>query len=65
MLHDVISARYEQTATIITSNLSVNEWQQAFPNQLLGSATIDRLLHNAYQLKLEGQSYRLAKKREV
>ena len=65
VLHDVISARYEQTATIITSNLSVNEWQQAFPNQLLGSATIDRLLHNAYQLKLEGQSYRLAKKREV
>lgn len=64
-LHDVISARYEQAATIITSNLAVSEWQQAFPNQLLGSATIDRILHNAYQLKLEGQSYRSAKKENL
>lgn len=28
------------------------------PNKLLGAATIDRLKHNAYQLILEGQSYR-------
>ena len=65
VLHDVISARYEQAATIITSNLAISEWQQAFPNQLLGSATIDRILHNAYQLKLEGQSYRSAKKENL
>lgn len=62
IIHDVISSRYENAATIITSNLAVEEWQHAFPNQLLASATIDRVLHNAYTLKLEGKSYRSAKK---
>ena len=36
----------------------LHEGQQAFPNQLLGAATIDRLQHNAYILILEGMSYR-------
>jgi DNA replication protein DnaC len=57
-LHDLIAQRYEKAATIVTSNLALHEWQQAFPNQLLGAATIDRLQHNAYILKLEGMSYR-------
>lgn len=57
-LHDVIAERYESKATLVTSNLDVSEWQDAFPNKLLGAATIDRLKHNAYQLILEGQSYR-------
>lgn len=57
-LHDLIAQRYEKTTTIVTSNLALHEWQQAFPNQLLGAATIDRLQHNAYILILEGMSYR-------
>ncbi|MFD3323099.1 ATP-binding protein, partial [Alteromonas macleodii] len=35
-----------------------SEWGQAFPNKLLGAATLDRLRHNAYRLVLEGESYR-------
>ena len=57
-LHELIAARYETTATIVTSNLALHEWQQAFPNQLLGAACIDRLQHNAYVLILDGVSYR-------
>lgn len=57
-LHDLIDERYEQNATIITSNLDFTEWGDAFPNKLLGSATLDRLRHNAYRLILEGESYR-------
>ena len=49
---------YEQAATIITSNLDFREWSDAFPNRLLGAATLDRLRHNAYRLILEGPSYR-------
>lgn len=60
-LHDIIAARYESSATIVTSNLDFNEWQDAFPNKLLGAAMIDRLKHNAYQLVLEGKSYRSVK----
>lgn len=61
-LHELIAERYEHTAMILTSNLALEEWQQAFANQLLGVATIDRLKHNAYQLILEGKSYRSFKK---
>ena len=42
-LHDLIAERYEQTTTIVTSNLDFSEWDQAFPaNRLLASATLDR-----------------------
>jgi DNA replication protein DnaC len=58
VLHDLISERYELSSTIITSNLAVSEWHEAFTNKLLGSATIDRLRHNAYELELDGKSYR-------
>ena len=61
-LHDLIAERYEQGATIVTSNLDFSEWDQAFPaNRLLASATLDRLRHNAYCMVLDGQSYRAPK----
>lgn len=56
--HDVISERYERKATIITSNLDVPEWPDAFPNRILGAATVDRLRHGAYKIVLAGRSYR-------
>ena len=56
--HDLVAERYEQGATIISSNLDFPEWGDAFPNRLLGAATLDRLRHGAYRLTLEGQSYR-------
>jgi len=57
-LHELIAERYEKAATLVTSNLAIEEWQQAFPNKLLGAATIDRLQDNAYITILEGKSYR-------
>ena len=48
----------KQGATIVTSNLDFSEWGDAFPNRLLGAATLDRLRHGAYRLTLEGESYR-------
>lgn len=61
-LHDLIAERYEQTATIVTSNLDFTEWDQAFPaNRLLASATLDRMRHNAYCIVLDGESYRAPK----
>jgi hypothetical protein len=56
--HDLISERYERKSTIVTSNLDVPEWPDAFPNRILGAATIDRLCHGAYKVVLEGKSYR-------
>lgn len=60
-LHDLISERYEKCSTIVTSNLDFSEWGNAFPNRLLGAATIDRLRHGAYRVVLDGDSYRSPK----
>ncbi|MCP5011045.1 MAG: ATP-binding protein, partial [Aestuariibacter sp.] len=57
-LHDLIDERYERGATIVTSNLDFGEWGDAFPNKLLGAATLDRLRHHAYRIVLDGESYR-------
>jgi DNA replication protein DnaC len=59
--HDVIAERYERKSTIVTSNLDIPEWTDAFPNRILGAATIDRLRHGAYKVVLEGKSYRSTK----
>ena len=62
--HDLVAERYERTATVITSNLDFGEWGDAFPNQLLGAATLDRLRHGAYRVVLDGKSYRSPKPME-
>lgn len=59
--HDVIAERYERKSTIVTSNLDIPEWTDAFPNRILGAATIDRLRHGAYKVVLDGKSYRSAR----
>ena len=56
--HDLVAERYERGATVLTSNLDFSEWGDAFPNQLLGAATLDRLRHGAYRVVLDGKSYR-------
>lgn len=56
--HDLVAERYERTATLVTSNLDFPEWGDAFPNRLLGAATLDRLRDGAYRIVLDGDSYR-------
>jgi len=64
-MHALIAERSEMAATIFTSNLDLPEWQQAFSNKLLGVATVDRLRHNAYQVILQGKSYRSGNKKTL
>jgi DNA replication protein DnaC len=56
--HHIIEERYERRSTMLTSNLDFSEWREAFHNKLLGTASLDRLRHRAYQVVLEGKSYR-------
>jgi hypothetical protein len=57
--HDLIAERYENAATILTSNLDFSEWRDAFAgNRILGEATLDRLRHGAYRIVLDGESFR-------
>ena len=43
---------------LMTTNLDFTEWGEAFPNKLLGVATLNRLKHGAYRLILDEKSYR-------
>ena len=60
-LHDLVAERYERASTILTSNLDFSEWGDAFPNRLLGAATLDRLRDGAYRILLDGHSHRKPK----
>jgi DNA replication protein DnaC len=57
-LYEIIRHRYEHGATILTSNRTVEELPALFGDPLLASAAMDRLLHGAHVLVLEGDSYR-------
>lgn len=58
-LYELICARYESAATIITSNRDFGEWLTVFENPLIGSAAMDRLVHRAIKIVIDGASYRL------
>ena len=53
-----IRARYEVGAMMVTSNRAIEEWYALFPDDLMASAAMDRLLHHAEVVVLEGQSFR-------
>ena len=60
LLFQVISFRYEQGALIITSNRAFKDWPEIFNNDsTLTSAILDRLLHHAETVVIEGKSYRM------
>jgi len=60
LLFQVISLRYEQGAIIITSNRAFKEWPKLFNNDsTLTAAILDRLLHHADTVIIEGKSFRM------
>ena len=58
-LYELICERYERAPTILTSNRDFNEWPMIFSNPLMGSAAMDRLVHRASKIVIEGKSYRV------
>ena len=57
-LYEIIRQRYEHGATIITSNRAIEEWPPLFGDPLLASAAMDRLLHHAHVLEMDGDTFR-------
>jgi DNA replication protein DnaC len=57
-LFEIIRQRYERGATIFTSNRSLEEWLPLFGDPLLASAALDRVLHHAHVIVIDGNSYR-------
>ena len=60
LLFQVFSQRYETGSTIVTTNQAYKNWAKVFSNDAtLTSAVLDRLLHHAETITLEGRSYRM------
>jgi len=60
LLFQVISVRYENSSTLITSNRAFKDWPKIFNNDsTLTAALLDRLLHHAETVVIEGKSYRM------
>jgi len=60
LLFQVISARYERGSIILTTNKAFKQWPGIFNNDsALTSALLDRVLHHAETIVIEGKSYRM------
>ena len=60
LLFHVISLRYEQSSIMLTSNRALKEWPKMFNNdRTLTAAILDRLLHHAETVVIEGKSFRM------
>ena len=59
LLFDLVTARYEQAPIVLTSNRSFAEWGTLLGDDVLATALLDRLLHHAEVLSINGKSYRM------
>lgn len=60
LLFQIISQRYERGSIIVTTNKAYKHWPEIFNNDAgITSAILDRLLHRAQTIVIEGKSYRM------
>ena len=59
LFFQLVNARYEKGAMILTSNRGFAEWGEVFGDPVVATALLDRLLHHAVVIQIEGASYRL------
>jgi DNA replication protein DnaC len=64
LLFELVSRRYEKNSIIITTNRPFSEWGEVFPSAACVVSLIDRLLHNAEVLAIDGESYRYKEAQE-
>ena len=55
---EIVEERYGRGSTMITSQLPIKAWHEVIGEPTFADAILDRIVHNAYRLELEGQSLR-------
>ena len=65
LFFQLVNARYERAAMILTSNRGFAEWGEVFGDPVVATALLDRLLHHAVVVQIEGSSYRLRQHAEL
>lgn len=61
ILLELLEDRYGRSSTLITSQFPVTSWYEIIGNATLADAILDRLIHNAHQIQLKGESMRKIK----
>jgi len=59
LMFQLVSTRYEQRSTIITTNIGIGGWANVFGDDVAASAIADRVCHHCTLIKITGRSYRL------
>lgn len=59
VLFVLLAERYERRSIVVTSNLPFSQWDQVFKDTVTTMAAVDRLVHHATVLELNGESYRV------
>jgi DNA replication protein DnaC len=62
---EIVEDRYEAGSILITSQLPVDAWHDVIGEPTFADAILDRIVHNAYRLNLDGQSMRKTKTKTV
>ena len=62
---EIVRARYEHGSTILTSNTSFAEWGKLLHDEVLATALLDRLLHHAQVISINGKSYRMQNRQSI
>ena len=57
-LLEIVDDRYGRSSTLVATQVPVVDWHARFPDPTIGDAILDRLVHNAYRLELQGESRR-------
>ncbi|MGH1587921.1 IS21-like element helper ATPase IstB [Methylobacterium phyllosphaerae] len=65
LFFQLVNVRYEKGAVILTSNRGFAEWGEVFGDPVVATALLDRLLHHAVIVQIEGASYRLRQHGEL
>ncbi|TIN12984.1 MAG: AAA family ATPase [Mesorhizobium sp.] len=65
LFFQLVNARYEKGAMVLTSNRGFAEWGEVFGDPVVATALLDRLLHHAVVVQIEGSSYRLRQHAEL
>ena len=57
-LMEIVDARYERKATVVTSQLPIDKWYDMIADPTLADAILDRLVHRAHRIAMDGPSMR-------
>lgn len=58
LLFELVSRRYQHKSTVVTTNKAFADWGEVFPNAACVVSLVDRLMHRAEVVRIEGESYR-------